>query len=292
MSPEAIRKVIETRFDTLSPELQRAARWVTRHGTAVALHSMRDSARAAGVTPATMTRLAQRLGFEGFEGLRAPYRRQLAGASSGAEIDAVDARRDGPGSQEMFGPLNLLQQSNVASVAQLNDSGGIDRAARTVVEATQVYFLGMRACHGIAFYLAYAYGLIRANGSLITGDGGTLSDQLVRIGEGGVLVAVSQGPYSRQTVEGVMLARDHGAAVIALTDSPLSPLARGAQQVLLYDTASNAYFHSTVGAQALAEALTVAVAGRGGEPARLHLRRMRTHLRNSRAYWERPHDKE
>jgi DNA-binding MurR/RpiR family transcriptional regulator len=155
-----------------------------------------------------------------------------------------------------------------------------------------VHFLGLRVCHGVAFYLAYAYGLLRGNGRLVSGTGGTLSDQVANIGQRGVLVAISQTPYTRQTVEAVALARDHGATVIALTDSPLSPLARHAQHVLLYDTASNAYFHSTTGAQALAEALTAAVAAHGGANAISHLRRMQAHLRNSGAYWERPGDKE
>ncbi len=295
MSPQAIRKMIDDRFDGLSPELQRAARWVSRNGTVLALHSMRDSAQSAGVTPATMTRLAQRLGFGGFEGLRAPFRSGLAGPASGALLELERGRLRRRGTQataDVVDSLNALQQANVASVISRNRAADIDAAAAALVDATQVFFLGLRVCHGVAFYLAYAYGLLRPNGRLVTGVGGTLSDQVARIGDGGVLVAVSQSPYTRQTVEAVGLARTHGAKVIALTDSALSPLARDAQHVLLYDTASNAHFHSAAGAQALAESLTVAVATRGGTAAMQYLQRMQAHLRDSGAYWERSGEKE
>lgn len=293
MSPDSIRQMIETRFDSLSPQLQRAARWVSRHGAALAMHSMRDSARAAGVTPATMTRLARRLDFDGFEDLRAPFRRHLASSASSGEVEYVlHKHRRGAAGADLLGPLNALQQANVASVHSLNEIADIEAAAQAMTAAAQVYFLGLRVCHGVAFYLAYAYGLLRANGRLVAGAGGTLSDQVAHIGERGVLMAVSQAPYTRQTVEAVSLARAHGATVIALTDSHLSPLARDAQQVLLYDTASNAYFHSTTGAQALAESLIAAVAAQGGADTLSHLRRMQAHLRNSGAYWERPGDKE
>jgi len=292
MSPQAIRQMIATRFDSLSPELQRAARWVSRHGAAIALHSMRDSARAAGVTPATMTRLARRLDFDGFEGLREPFRRQLAGNGSGAEIERGVRQRRLGAAADVLGPLNTMQQANVASVGGLNQTSDIEAAAQVLIGADEVHFLGLRVCHGVACYLAYAYGLLRANGRLITGTGGTLSDHVVNIGATDVLVAVSQAPYTRQTVEAVSLARDHKATVIALTDSPLSPLARDAHHVLLYDTASNAYFHSTTGAQALAEMLSAAVAAQGGADAMAHLRRLQVHLRSSGAYWERPGDKE
>ncbi len=290
MTQHSIQQAIRTHFDALSPELQRAARWVLRHGNALALYSMRDSARAAGVTPATMTRLAQRLGFDGFESLRAPFRRQLAGAGSGTDVDRVIVR--GRGITDVIGPLNRLQQANVASVTSLNSPGVVEAAAQTIVDAPQVYFLGMRVCHGVAFYMAYAYGLVRANGSLLTSNGGTLNDQVARIDADSVLVAVSQSPYTRQTVEVVGLARERGATIVALTDSQLSPLARGAQHVLLYDTASNAYFHSTTGAHALAETLTATVARRAGEAGKKYLRRMQDYLRESRAYWERPDTKE
>ena len=62
---------VEAEFDALSPELQRAARWLREQGPAVAMQSMRQSAHVAGVAPATMTRLARKLGFADFDSLRA-----------------------------------------------------------------------------------------------------------------------------------------------------------------------------------------------------------------------------
>ncbi len=293
MTTHSIQKVIADNFESLSPELQRAARWVSRHGSSLALHSMRDSARAAEVTPATMTRLARRLGFDGFDGLRAPFRSELAGSAIGGEFSRTARRRRGSSAvADAVELLNMLQQANVASVISLNPAGAIDDAAQALLDAEQVHFLGLRVCHGVATYLSYAYGLLGDNGSLVTGIGGTLSDQVARVGPRSVLLAISQSPYTRQTVEAVQQAGKAGATVIAMTDSRLSPLARHASQVLLYDTASTAHFHSTAGAQALAESLIAAVAARGGTAATLHLRRMQAHLQKTRAYWERPGDKE
>lgn len=293
MSTNAIQKMIAEHFESLSPELQRAARWVSRHGSSLALHSMRDSARAAEVTPATMTRLARRLGFDGFDGLRAPFQRELAGSATGIDFSRPAWRRRGKNSvAAAVDSLNTLQQANVASVVSLNPVGAIEETARCMLEAPQVFFLGLRVCHGVAIYLSYAYGLLSDNGVLVTGIGGTQSDQVARIGSRSVLVAVSQSPYTRQTVEAVQQASKGGATVIAMTDSRLSPLSRHAAQVLLYDTASTAHFHSTAGAQALAEAVIAAVAARGGATATAHLRRMQAYLQKSGAYWERPGGKE
>lgn len=288
MAAAAIQKLIDRQYDTLSPELQRAARWVLRHEAALALHSMRSSARAAGVSPATMTRLAQRLGLEGFEALRRPFQRQLAGPAAAGYVERARAQqRAEAGPQDRLAALNDLQQADVASVAGRNDAAAIDAAADALLGARRVFFLGLRICHGLAFSLSYGYGLLRPNGTLMNDLGGTLADQVMQIEPGDVLVAISQAPYTRRTVETVALARRHGAAVLALTDTELAPIARAAPHVLLFDTASTSFFRSLAGAQALGEALLAAVAARGGEPVLQRLRGMQAHLRETRAYWAR-----
>src|SRR5215470_15834162 len=60
-------------FDAMPGQLRAAARYVLERPRDVALLSMREQARQAGVQPATMTRLAQRLGFDGYESIRGLY---------------------------------------------------------------------------------------------------------------------------------------------------------------------------------------------------------------------------
>lgn len=282
MNSETVLQLIDQSFESLSPELQRAARWLQTHPTALALHSMRTSAREAGVSPATMTRLAQRLGFDGFEGMREPFVRHLADGATMA------TRRAGGPAVEAAAKLNPLQQSNVGSVLTLNPCAALQSAADDMLQARNVYFLGLRVCHGVAFHMNYVYGLLAANGILVSDAGGTMADQITRLGRDDLLVAISQSPYTRQTVEAVHLAHEQHAAVLALTDGSLSPIARRAQHVLLFETSTSSFFQSVAGAEALAEALIATVAERGGARTQARLRNMQEHLRRTRAYWERP----
>lgn len=287
---DSIETLIEREFDALSPELQRAARWVRSNGPVLALRSMRTAAGQAGVSPATMTRLARRLGFDSFGALREPYVSRLAGGGSVPALPYVRRaralqRRDGG---EPLRELGQLQQANVAAIARRNTAAAIERVADRLLRAERVHFLGLRVCHGVAFQLHYAYGLLCANGVLVTDLGGTLADQVAQIGRGHVLLAISQSPYTRATVESVRQARTQGAAVIALTDNALSPIGREADHALLFDTASNSFFHSTTGALALAEHVLAAVNARGGAAVLRRLRERQQQLRASRAYWEAP----
>src|SRR5258708_22867239 len=60
-------------FDTMSGQLQTGARYVLERPRDVALLSMREQARQAGVQPATMTRLAKDLGLDGYDEIREMY---------------------------------------------------------------------------------------------------------------------------------------------------------------------------------------------------------------------------
>ena len=111
---------------------------------------------------------------------------------------------------------------------------------------------------------------------------------MAQIGRAHVLLAISQSPYTRATVESVRQAQAQGASVIALTDNALSPIARDADHTLLFDTASNSFFHSTTGALALVECVLAAVSARGGAAVLRRLRERQRQLRISRAYWEVP----
>src|SRR3569833_1012303 len=73
MSLPSFNGRLRSGFDALSPQLREAARWVIDHPDDVALLSTREQAKRAGVTPATLTRLAQKLGFPGYDGVRKIY---------------------------------------------------------------------------------------------------------------------------------------------------------------------------------------------------------------------------
>src|SRR5947209_11854448 len=70
-------------FDTMSGQLQAGARYVLDKPNDVALLSMREQARQAGVQPATMTRLAKRLGLGGYDAVREMYAETIRGAGPG-----------------------------------------------------------------------------------------------------------------------------------------------------------------------------------------------------------------
>ena len=61
-------------WDSLTPEAQKAARYVLENPQDVGVSTVREIAEAANVKPNTFVRMARQVGFDGYEDLRAPFR--------------------------------------------------------------------------------------------------------------------------------------------------------------------------------------------------------------------------
>jgi DNA-binding MurR/RpiR family transcriptional regulator len=144
----------------------------------------------------------------------------------------------------------------------------------------------LRASHAIAFHFAYVYGLLRDNGHLLDDRGGALRDHAARLSRGDALIAVSIAPYTRATVEAVEVAEKRGATILALTDSRVSPIARSARHILLFQTSGPSFFSTLIGALALAELLVARLAASGGRAVIARLERTDDALREAGAYWD------
>lgn len=280
-----VRCRIESRFESLSPELKRAARWLAANPADIGLYSMRTVARRASVQPATLTRLSQALGFERYEDLRQPFRAGLALIQAGdyAGRAAVLQAREDPGGRQAES-INTMQRANVASVLDGPWANDFEAAARALLSARRVGVLGLRASHGVAHHFQYLLDMLRDESLLLTDTAGTLLDQVHGLGEDDSLVVFSQAPYTRVARDVARKAAARGVDLVALTDSPLSPIARPARHVLLARTDSPSYFQSVSGAIALGETLLQTIASLGGEAMLERLRAIQGHREAERAY--------
>lgn len=262
-------QTLAQRFASLPPQLQKAARWITENPQDVALLSMRDQARRAGVQPATMTRLAQTLGLVGFEALRAQHVQALRRDDIG--LVALAQRRlplvaDTP---QAFAQAMLQRgATQLDHCATPETLSALEQAAELIAQARQIFCLGMRSSHAVAWHFYYALSLISERARFLDGPGGTGLDALVHGDSRDVLFVCGISPYTRSVIEAATAAHARGVHVVALTDSRLSPLAMDGACLLLVQTGSASFLHAMTPAFALADCLAALVA-RSDDPALL-----------------------
>src|SRR5262249_36427492 len=234
-------------FDRIPKQLQVAARWALDHPQDVALLTVREQAKRAGVVPATMTRLAQRLGLNGYDAVRDLYAENLRRRASSffsPKAEALVARRRRSGEASLAHDLVDTLVHQLAGLAGAPTLGQLPAPVRGITPARRVFVLGQRSAYPVAFHFAYVFGLAGGRVRLLDGPGGTGSDALRDAQEGDVLVAISVKPYTRTTVDVTRHAGRRGVAVVAITDSAVSPLARAARATVLVPTESPPFFHA------------------------------------------------
>lgn len=284
-------------FDQLSPELQRAARWVSSNPAKVGLWSMRRQAQELSLAPATMLRLARAAGYSSYDSFRAPFQRALAaGEPSSLRQRAAQLQgEDGRSLGAVHDVLSGLQIQAVRSASALNTAGCFEAAARAMLQARLVGFVGVRSSFGTACQMYYAYQLIRHNGVLLASASGVMAEQADVLGPGDVLVAVAQSPYAMATMQVVRHAHAAGATVVALTDDAAAPMVRYAQHVLLCQAdhqpgnrqarTPGSFLHTMAGPLALAENLIACLAAHGGQAVLDRLEHVEGRMREQQIYW-------
>jgi len=249
---EAINQILE-RFSSLSPAMQRVARFVVDHPNDVVIASMRTLAERAGEPPAAFVRLAQQLGYAGWPELKSAFASDLGLGSPRYGQRARGLTQRGHDAT-LIGEMFAAQHRNLdATLAR--SAPAIREAAKVLKRAKTIHVAGFRASFPVAFALHYGLRLFRPNAVLIDGHAGALQSQLRAIAAADAVVIISFAPYSTEALQVLEAARATGARVIAYTDSSASPLALGADVAVLFSVESPSFFPSVAAGVAATEVL-------------------------------------
>lgn len=268
----------------MSEQLQQAARHILEHPQEVALVSMRELARNAGVQPSTMTRLAKFLGFSGYDDFRMQHADVIRVRAEGFAARAL--QRDA-GEADGEALARRMLQSLTAQIDRLCQSDTLSRlssVADRLNHARRIHVLGLRSCHSVAWHFHYVMTLLGEKTVHLDSPAGTSGDALIRASPDDVLLAISISPYALHTLELAEAAREKGIGIVAITDSEVSPLVAISEQVVLVPTESQTFFHTLTPALAVSEVLCGLIASHNRAAALEELKRADRHLSSMNTY--------
>ena len=253
----ALEALIARRHGGLSSRLRDIAEFALAHPDAVALETVAGVAALAGVAPSALVRFAQALGFEGFSDMQRVFRERFAPPYR------ERIRPNEPGSAPQV--LERFVQGGIEALERLGREippESLDAAAGLIADARRVGVVARRRSFPVATYLAYGLLQLGKPALLLDGAGGFPELEAATLGEGDLLIAVSFKPYAPETLHLAARARETGAAILALTDTPLSPLVPLAGTVLFLREAEVAGVRSLSASMCLAVSLIVAAGTR------------------------------
>lgn len=225
---------------------------------AIAFGTVAAVAQKAGTSGPSVVRLAVKLGYEGFVDLQADVQAELA-KQLGPARDRIRQRPPG----DLIGRVLAAEQDNVAQTLHRLSRDSLDRAASALADpARQVWVLPGTETAPIGMAMANQLMQLREGVTLLRGSEVSISRSLAALAPSDILVAIDIHRYERSLVSIVRWAQMRGATVLAVTDSPLSPLAAIGAECFFISARGVGPFDSMTGGIALANTLTTAVAVR------------------------------
>jgi DNA-binding MurR/RpiR family transcriptional regulator len=262
---EGVVNLITAEYPGLSTGYQQIARFFTQNPNIIALESINAIAAKCGVHPSSLVRFAQNLGYSGFKELQAVFQTRLATAAPGfrERITALESELSRSSSGGSHGLLKDLVVRDMAALQGLLENigeGSLSAAASLFVNAQTIYIAGQLRSEPIAILLRYLFTMLQRRVVLLDPAGGLAQEMALTMSEKDVLVAIAFRHYAKEVVAIAEQAAANRVPVVSITDSQLSPLAKGARVLFTIPEDEYTFSRSLAAPMCLAQCLATATA--------------------------------
>lgn len=220
---EELRAVLSSGTIHFPKRLRQVAIYLWQHPGDVALGTISQVARQAGVQPSTLVRFAQTFGFSGFSDFQELFKEHIKGSWP----EGRERNEPGPGANTDLHFVNGLVAASQASLGRIGegfDVAGFERMVALMADADLIYVIGSKRAFPVTAYIALALSQQGVRNVLVDNVGSTAFDQIGCVNENDAILAVSFSPYNSITPELVAAARERRAKIVSITDSTFSPL--------------------------------------------------------------------
>lgn len=252
--PAAIVELLRQSFSDLTPTEKKVGRALLAHYPAAGLAGVSEWANESGTSTASVIRLVQKLGFDGYATFHGALLAELSNREAGPRDRLATSVDPAPG---ILAGLSSALSAAVAAIADTVPAGDYEAAVELLVNPKlRVTMMGGRVSQSWAEMFATYLSRLRRDVAVLSRDPGRRGASLLDLSRRSVLVAFDFRRYDDATLRVVQEARRRRASVILVTDLWLSPAASYADVVLPVPVESPSPFDTSLTALALVECLT------------------------------------
>ena len=267
--------IIEERMPTFSKGQKQIAGYILEHYDKAAYLTAAKLGKLVGVSESTVVRFANELEYEGYPELQDALQKMVrTRLTSVQRMEVTD---------HLIGDGDVLEKVLISDAEKIRDTlDEIDReafagAVDRIVNARRIYIIGVRSSSTLAGFLNFNLRMMFDDVKFVqTTSRSEMFEEIMRIGEGDVMIAISFPRYSKRIVNAVEFARRAGADVVALTDSDNSPIAEFAHQLLIAHSDMVSFVDSLVAPLSVINALLAALSMVKREELTVRLHKLET----------------
>lgn len=251
-------KYIEERMPTFSKGQKLIAGYVLEHYDKAAYMTASKLGALVNVSESTVVRFAIELGFDGYPALQRSLQEFIRNRLTAVQRMEVTNNLIGDG--DILRNVLLSDAEKIKHTLENIDRDSFERAVDKIIDADNVYIIGVRSSSSLANFLNFNLSMIRERVQFVqTTSGSEMFEKILRISANDVMIAISFPRYSNGIINAVGYAKESGADVIALTDSTSSPIAAHADELLIAKSDMASFVDSLVAPLSIINALIVAI---------------------------------
>ncbi len=243
-------------FPKLSKGQRALVRFITENTDEAAFLTAAKLGKKVGVSESTVVRFACAVGYEGF-----PEFQEALSNVVRHKLNRIDRMGEVYGNRSDSEIINSVLRSDMDKISEtMSDinTKAFEMAVETIINAENIYVLGIRSCAPLAGFLSFYLNTMFGKVHLISTNSLTeVFEQLIRINEKDVLIAIDFPRYSMRTLKALEYANTKNAHLITITDSNRSPMTLYSSCNLLAKSDSISIVDSLVAPLSLINALVV-----------------------------------
>ncbi len=264
---EGAINLITANYESFSEGYKQVSRFFTQNPNIIALESINSIAAKSEVHPSTLVRFAQNLGYSGFKELQSVFQTRLATAAPGfrervSVLDAEISRNGASGSMDFLRNMVVRDIAALQGLLEAVTEEALETAAELCAGADTIYVAGQLRSEPIAELIRYLMTMLQRKVILLNSAGGLSQEIALTMKKGDVLIGVAFRHYAKE----VVAIAEHSVAkkipLIAITDSQLSPLAKGAAVLFTVPEEEFSFSRSLAAPMSLVQTIATATAAR------------------------------
>ena len=256
-----ILTTIHNQMNSFSKGQKRIANYIEASYDKAAFMTASKLGKMVSVSESTVVRFAVDLGFDGYPSMQKALQEMVRNKLT--SVQRIEVANDRFGNQDV---VSMVLHSDLESIRMTNEAVNrtvLERAVDAIVQAKNIYIVGVRSSAAIALFMSFYFRNIFDNVKLINSSATSeMIEQMLHVTRGDVVIGISLPRYSSRTVKMMEFARNSGAKVIVITDSDDAPAAKSADHVLVAKSDMVSVVDSLVAPMSLSNALIVSICRR------------------------------
>ena len=283
MEEKDIISRMNDKFMKMSKGHKAIAAFISDHYDEAAFMTAAKIGTTVGVSESTVVRFATSLGYDGY-----PDFQKALGDWVGSKLNRVQkigTKYKNNSQTEVIHQVLTQDIEKIQDTITNLDTVAFNDAIEMILNAENVYVVGLRSCEPLADFLHFYLGMIRGNVILLKTTSVTeMFEQMIRINERDCIIGISFPRYSMRTLKCMEFAKDRRAKIVTITDSIHSPMNLYSSCNLLARSDMVSIVDSLVAPLSLINALVVALCLKVPETVKKNLETLEEVWNNYQVY--------